>query len=358
MATTIPENIMGQITNKTFIQGLGDIIEVVQSVAAGKGRSDAAVQWAGNFTTSWVPNIIRSTARGGMENYPERGVWGKGGDRWGRIGRRILQRTEIPGIKDLAGPDLPAVDVWGREATRSFADHPKSSFVYNMLIPMRTSKHDIIVADAVIARWNANHGDESYEGPLPPSRSYSVDGETKYMTDTQYEQFSRLAGQTARRIVEQEFFDEQEPTQEDINAIKTALSDSRSMVLDQLKKEWAGGPPATVKSDEMGDALVEKHIVSKARTLARDIPNMMDVKKYDKNKYKNRGEALAAKRKDLEEEKAKAKEWLKRRKVDSDKIDKTYLKSIAGRDSMERIESADTRSRRMALLRRELKKGE
>lgn len=233
MSKTIPANIMAQITNKTFLNAIGDIFEVVQ-----KHDTESVVKWAGNFATSWVPNIARSALRSGDEAYMERGVWGKGDERWARIFRRIGQKTELPLPELLVGGDRPAVDVWGRDAVRSFEDAPASAFLYNVLVPARTKDDDAVIADRVIAKWNWQNPDEVYQGPLPPGKDYRVQGKKYYMTDEQYEEYSSLAGSIARQRVERAKFNEEAPTARDIKIIKTILSESREAARKRLIPKW------------------------------------------------------------------------------------------------------------------------
>jgi hypothetical protein len=101
------KSVMGQVEGKTFLRGLGDIIKVVKEPVRMGPR------WVGNFITSWVPNIIRSTARAVDPTLRNMRYWGDseiGGVFWNRAAARIRQGAfALP-----PNVSMPKIDLWGR----------------------------------------------------------------------------------------------------------------------------------------------------------------------------------------------------------------------------------------------------
>ena len=231
IATVPITSVVGQVKNKTFMQGLGDFFRTFESPDV----SAAMARWSSSFLVSWVPNIVRSAGRSTRDVYPERAVWGKGTDWLERLGKRTLQRTEL-GI--LA--QEPGIDLWGREQVAPKSPVPQTDWLWRMSMPIRIKQEDITKGDAVLLKWNVQHPDEpKYPGEARPT--YTVDGKRKYMTDEQYTQFLRMSGRLANEMVEVGNFDVEEPDKDDIDRVLGVISKARSVVKKGLVKEWSGG---------------------------------------------------------------------------------------------------------------------
>lgn len=215
------ESVRNQISSKTFLQGVGDMIEAFDS---GQGSEDKLARWASSFVVSWVPNVIRGTGRATQETYPERGVWGKGEEWRERLGRRTVQKLEL-GIYD----DVPAVDIWGREAPRSaMGNRPMTDFMFRILLPTVTKKEDVFIGDRVLMAWNRlNPDDPKYPG-IPQKYYTDRSGVTKYMSDEEYYQYLTMAGQITSDILMGTSLDDEMPTEKDIKKIEDAISEGRS----------------------------------------------------------------------------------------------------------------------------------
>jgi hypothetical protein len=259
---TLPLNsLIGQLNNKTFLSGLGDIYE---AFTAGEDAPERLAQWGSNFTTSWIPNIFRSASREADDTYMDRGVWGEeGADWWSRLGRRTLQKTELP-VESITGKEYPHYDVWGRPAMRS--ESPAGSdWLYRIMTPVRNQDGESFVADRLIRNYNNTHsGQEQY--PMKPRRYYRAGGETKYMTEGQYADYSRLAGVAARHALTKEGLvklNPDNPTREQVDWIDDVCSAARAAVLRKLEEKWSGRD-LDIDPEKIGD-LVLKDLLSKQK---------------------------------------------------------------------------------------------
>jgi hypothetical protein len=224
-------SLIGQAKNKTFLQGIGDMMRIVDS-----GRPvEEAARWASNFGASWIPNLVRIGFRAGDEFYPERRVWGRGSDWVTRLWKRTLEKTELPMFQST-----PAVDLWGRQAPRSPSPIPGTDWLWRIMVPSRTRVEDIALGDRIILNWNDQHAEEDEWNPGQPRRTYTgKDGKRKFMSDAQYAEYLTLSGQRAdqkiRRATKLRF---DKPRKFDLEFVQKALRESHRIVKKQLVRQW------------------------------------------------------------------------------------------------------------------------
>jgi hypothetical protein len=223
-------SLVGQMKEKTFLTGVGDIIKAFEA----EDPEEKAAQWASNFATSWVPNIIRSQDRAMDNFYYNRRVWGSGNDWWASLGKRTLQKSELP----LSIQEYPIYDVWGRPAARSeVSEFPGADFLYRMFVPVKLRQEDIFIADRLLMNYNNMSPDEA-RYPRTPRPYYRKGRETIYMSDGQYADYVRLAGETASSALELFPLDPENPTRTDVDIIGDVVSGSRQRTRDLLVKHW------------------------------------------------------------------------------------------------------------------------
>jgi hypothetical protein len=233
--------IVGQVKNKTYMQSFSDIFKVIDS----EGGPDRFAKWAANFATSWIPNIIRTTGRARHEVYPERMIWGKDWEWAKRFGKRTLQRFELGLI-----PEEPSIDAWGREAPTSKApiSYPATNFLWRMVVPVRTKDRVITKGDRMMVAWNNRHPheDEQFHWRRAEPKYTDYRKEPKHMTDKQYTQFLRLAGQSANYLVENfPGLNVEEPDDADMRVVKDAITKARAQAKEILREEWLLGKKTT-----------------------------------------------------------------------------------------------------------------
>ena len=266
--SAVPKSLVSQMKNKTFLSGIGDLMKAVE----GESGSFAA-KWASSFTTSWVPNVVRSAGRESDDTYMNRSVWGDGNEWWKRLGMRTLQKTELDWTEEF-----PIYDVWGRPAMRS--ESPVGSdWLYRITIPLKVRDDDIFVADRLVMNWNNEHPeDEAF--PLLPGKSYTEDGETKYMTDSQYADFVKISGTAAREGLSLTELDADNPTKPAINWIGDIIGKARAATKDLLKKKWSG-EDVDLDPKDIGREAVKARLMSLAYGATGDPQQGQGTRKQD-----------------------------------------------------------------------------
>jgi len=234
-------SLIGQIKSKTFMQGMADMMEIATSGEPGK-----ASKWLGNFTTSWVPNIIRGGARNISPTIPERGVYGKGEEWWKTLARRTAQNTEVPQLFG-ALPDQPKFDLWGKPARRAGVSGPITDYAFRVLLPVGIRPTpDVFFGDRLLLAWNTQHPGHEWL-PVTPNRSYIAhtrEGrETRYMNDEQYARFSQRAGELAKRALEatRHNWNVQTPTLKERDYIRKIITRARKAARLELRMELPAG---------------------------------------------------------------------------------------------------------------------
>ena len=168
---------VGLVTDKTFLDQLGDLFEVATEPSAKN-----VGQFASKFATSWVPNIIRQPARGFEPNILE--------TKDQPLGAR-MKRDAFPALR---GPFVPKVDLWGREIDAS--PSPKTDLLYRILSPSRAQRAEEgteLALDRTIMRHNALFPDSAW-APESPVSKFDRGGVPYQMTPGEYNTFMRIAG--------------------------------------------------------------------------------------------------------------------------------------------------------------------
>lgn len=314
-------SIYRQVRDKTFLDGIGDILRVMES----DDQVEALRDYGSNFAVSWIPNIIRSPARAATDTFPERGIWGDGKERTGRVLRRTLQKTEL----GFGAFDQPSVDLWGREAKRGTSPVMGTDILWRIVSPVDSRVPDLFVGDKVLLAWNAQHPDDAKLPQLPSKKLGDRD-----MTDEEYTRFLKLAGDTSKRLVERLKLNADKPTKADIDALEEAIQRGRqiakltmtgesSQLSQRLKTRLDRGQDAV-------DALLDDELVQRADVLARPKPLRRSLQ----------AEWLA--------ERAEALDWLRARDVSASDVLGAYSAELR------KIKTLKTRGDKLRRLRRSL----
>lgn len=219
-AETMLGSVIGQLKDKTFLQGISDIL----TAAEADSKTEGFGRWASSFAVSWVPNLARTSGRAADESMQQRGVWGDGKDWWAMLAQRTAQRSEVvPGVDSQ-----PIYDLWGREIPASQSYIPQTDWLYRMTAPVDNRQEDIFLGDRIMLNWNNQNPDDPKYG-LPPQKSYQKGGKRFYMTDKQYADFTKLAGELTSKAVEASKWNTDEPTEGDMKRLETVIENARKM---------------------------------------------------------------------------------------------------------------------------------
>jgi 2'-5' RNA ligase len=270
-ASTIPfTSIIGQLKDKTFMSGIGDIMQAMEQ------PQDRVPRWASNFAVSWIPNIARTAGRAAEESRDETKVWGDGADWWAMLGKRTLQKAEIVPVDEH-----PAYDLWGRPVVPSTSPVPRTDWLYRMTVPSESREEKITPGDRMLLNWNNQNPDE-LKSPEPIQTYVRRGGQTKYLTDEEYAAVAKLSGQVASKVIEGRKWNLDNPTEADIEALEGIVADSRSAARDFLltgKSVPSFGKPDV---DKLAKAAQEKHVESLQRVLRLTRPDSLTAREKAK----------------------------------------------------------------------------
>ena len=238
------QSLMRASVDKTFFSGISDVAEAISrgmDIREGEDASDAfkrgGYHFLGGYLTGWVPTIIRNTKQAMQTTYPERGMWSKGDEFSDRAIRRLLQRSEL-GLED----DRPRVALFGEEIPRHTPwSNPYLDFAWKMTVPIRTGEVGPFIGNRIIMNWNR----ENPKAQLHPrsQRYVRIKDTTIYLSDEQLEEYSRLGGGNARKIIEVyeergEFDDPAHPTLRDKTIVKKAVERGYRQARMKLLGKW------------------------------------------------------------------------------------------------------------------------
>jgi len=321
MATDLPKSLSGQIFEKNLTRGVSDFFKVFEQ------PDIYGPKYLSQFVTAWIPGVYKRIARADRDYLPDRRVYGDGTDWLKMLGRRTIERTEIARhIFPNFVIDRPAWDIWGRHIPSDVNPAMQTkgmNWLYRAMMPFHTQYSEEFPMDVVIRKWNDEHNDPRDQVHFMPPRPTWKDrrGVEHYMTPEQLDQFQKLSGDIAREVAKMEmpFIDWSKPTsQQDADAVKSVVNDSRTLAKDTLSKVWIGRTTEADAYGELAGELHRKHIEKQAALLARPAPSRKALGVY---KNKEDWELEVEK---WEDNKRMAAEWLKNRGITKKQVFKAF----------------------------------
>lgn len=220
-------HVAAQIKDKTFARGIGDFMNAIED-------GEHVVEWAGNFATSWVPNIVRGSARETDPVIREQKAWGRGEEWFGNFIDQLKYKA-LPLANEVI---QPKIDLWGRVIEKDKGISPATDWLFRMVAPARTQPTGkVLDVDRAITNFNNAHPGEVFAPqPPPPTWQKKIDGKehTFYMDRQEYRQFLEMSGAAALGRIEILNINPAAPTQKDMEAIGKALEKSRKEAREQL----------------------------------------------------------------------------------------------------------------------------
>ena len=215
------ESFMSQVESKTFLRGLGDLMEVLRRPAT------TGPKWGVNFATSWVPNIVRASVREADPDIRQTRVFPREtmSAFWSQAALRVKQGA-LP-VEAIAPP--PRVDLWGRDIKKFQGSGPRTDWIYRMLVPLRRYRVDLGLAsdlDRMILNWN-NSNPSDIRAPQTPQAAFSHRGVRIFMTDEEYHTYLQAVGKRAFAMAEGQIWHFQDPTERDMGRLDSVLRRAR-----------------------------------------------------------------------------------------------------------------------------------
>jgi hypothetical protein len=209
----VAKNTAGDALDSTFLRTIGGMYDFVTSDAPIDERRDKALR---DFATSFVPNAISGAMRAKDDKIHTDAL------RKDDSGKNTI----LAGAASRLGFGDTAIryDSWGRPIEKG------GSFItrYASPLPPSGKTDDVHIADRVIQAWNAHvpEGEKPW-APSDPPYSYSSRGVRHYMSQKQFEEFQKRAGEIASSMLDERSLDPQHPTKQQIDRIKKVISRSR-----------------------------------------------------------------------------------------------------------------------------------
>ena len=220
-------SLLNQVSDKTYLQTLGDLLNVM----FGDDKRDVTEIPTG-IAAGFIPNIYRQPMRAYRNKTYEMTI--KTSDTWAETAAKTLRKAEIP----ILGIEYK-YDTWGRPIS---ASSPGTYFAARLLnpFPAKLETKDILPADMAIVRWNELHPVEPYKDvkhgggwrPGFPDRGMGI-GQPK-MSDDEYEGYVQRAGSLALTSANKRDYSNP-PTAGDIVYIQRVLSWARSAAKAEVK---------------------------------------------------------------------------------------------------------------------------
>jgi len=230
--------ISGPFRDKTFMKAIGDLMEIG---SGGKTFSD----FMSNQISSFMPNIARSTIRAGRKNFLQRKTRtkqseGLKGTLKGKAKELVTQAipTETKFTNNVRidhwGNPVKVPSVFGEKAT----EKPVADWMFKLLSPVEVQGANIPQSvDRAILAFNSNPENEKKYWPTQLSDLKVSGDKNSQMTDDEFEQFARLRGQKATEFFAKQGLDVKDmdnPTDEDIEQIRTTFTDAGKAAKDKL----------------------------------------------------------------------------------------------------------------------------
>lgn len=227
-----------QLEEKTFLSGLSDLFSVLRP----RGDVDPAKRTAdylSRFAVSWVPNLVRQTARATDGELRDLGV--RATDERGVVASAV-ERTAQQALPIGAMGAAPRFDLWGRPISARSLSTPATDFVYRLLVPAKLSGDEPHKLDLMLIRYNQRVPDEQEYWPQEPQRTLTKrlgngQSHTYRWTDDEYQTLVRDAGEAAARRLSAMRLNFEDPKDRDIKLLRDVVSEERSRVASRLLRE-------------------------------------------------------------------------------------------------------------------------
>ena len=334
----------GQVTEKTFLRGVGDLTKMITSTVEREGGQEFA-SYLSYLGATWVPNVFRSTLRAAQGEMPDRKIYGEEGTQWHRAVRAMARHTELPQAFGLL-KDLPKVDMWGRDYPRhsSFGvAAPLGDFLYRLVIPAKVKTSHENVADHTMKAWNRmnpSQGDR-WDGPPPPKRFFDDKGKKVWMDEKQYNELCRMSGKLAAQIARTLSLNPDNPTHYDREKLNSAIGDARTFVKKALFNKWHRGIDVGVPLEDAAASLKEAMIASKSRKLSQKPPTLKSLTEEERRlPMPLRLDRLEALKEELQAEKEEAMGWLQSEDVDVRHATRAFSRKRGGQRGRREIRRA------------------
>lgn len=226
--TDLTQKVIKSTVDKTFTRSIGDLYRVLDDPSY-------SINYVANFGTSFIPNIIKQPARA-TDPYIRETRVGSGEGKMERLGNRIVYNA-FPTGQD--GQIMPMVTPWGEDVKKPvWGKTPATDVLFRLLSPMQLTTPEgrnekAVKLDRLITNYNNQHPNNVY-APKVPERKLTIDGSTVTLTDQEYYDYVKMAGEEALSLarVPEKWIDK--PRNADIEDIKFAQSEGAAYAKEEM----------------------------------------------------------------------------------------------------------------------------
>jgi len=225
---TVFSSIRGNLADKTFLQGVGNLVSIVEG-------DEFAMQKAVTSTLAgFNPNIIRSTARAFDPYIRDMKNRDKGPDYVKTVAERFGQ-TVMPAE---ANAPIPKMDRTGKPIER------EGGGVYNAVVPFKVQDATKTTKiDAMVKRWNdMAEGVDRWWPSTPEPEKAKVGREEIAMNPGDYVEYQKVVGTIAQKMLANQSFNYDNPAERDILKLKKIYEEARKVgrerVRPQMIRRW------------------------------------------------------------------------------------------------------------------------
>ena len=315
-----------QIANKPMLQGLGDILRIIQPSDMMKAKSKwkaleaNSLNYAKNFGASWVPALYRQTVAALRPDAADTRIMPddtENPNKLKMLGKRVVEQAQLGWMLEAIGAkDAPAgkYDVFGQKKSNVIIDSsPATDFLYRLFSPLRTIESEAHPGNELLAAWNRSHSADEKDYSLPTVSPYYTDddGAKKMFTEKQFERLQVVAGDLASKLYAKGNFDPKNPTKEQVEFLtEKLLPKAKDAARKLVQQEAHDGKQGDVDTAALADKLSRELKISAVAAAKEKLS--LKKRKGEADFQKERRIAGEKERRDL------ARETLKRLKKNGD----------------------------------------
>ena len=248
MAVAPISSAFNQLSDKTFLRGMSDIVQLFENIGKEDGGGmNALANFGANFASTWVPNMYRQASREYGGTIDETKLWGEGSVL--KTLQRAGQKAELP----FVAPPRPRYDQWGRPLTRRpFGRSPITDVGYGVLRAANPAKvysmDQATKVDLALYKYNAQRPADKRIYLTTPSKSYTdLRGEKNHLNDAQWAQYQKYVGTYAFKSIDGlGWIDPENPTTAQMEELKSLYRKAAKAIKDRLLPQWTRGEDGSI----------------------------------------------------------------------------------------------------------------
>jgi hypothetical protein len=230
---TVIASMRGNLSDKTFLQGLGNIVRMTE------GDIKALVDIPKDIAVGFVPNAIRSPLKGADPYIRDMRVRDQGQGKAQVIAQRFGQ--ELAPAASIA--PIPKMGQDGKPIER------EGGALYNSVVPFRLQDASKTTkVEGMLSRWNEKQDPKERWWPETPDPvKVKIGREEISMTDAEYAEYQRIAGEHAAMVLGRQTFNYNAPTERDVQRVKDIYENARKLARERVRpmvvRRWREGQP-------------------------------------------------------------------------------------------------------------------